>query len=473
MTQPQILTLPVDRLVPYANNARTHSEEQVAQISASIREFGFTNPVLVTADDTIIAGHGRVMAARKLGLTEVPCLRLEHLTPNQVKAYVLADNRLAMNAGWDEELLKVEIQSLDDAGFDTSLLGFNADELDAFLGDGLEGVSASEAGALSERFGFPPFTVLNAREGKWQERKQSWLAVGIESEVGRKESLVFDVSSQPVGTYQLKNAFDEKLGRKSEWSEFAAAHPEAIKQGGTSIFDPVLTELCYAWFCPEHGSILDPFAGGSVRGIVAGKMGRHYVGVDLRAEQVEANRRQAEDLDLAIKPVWHCGDSLAVIPSLEIDYVDFVFSCPPYADLEVYSDDPADLSTMDYPEFIKAYREIIRAACSRLNDDAFACFVVGDVRDKHGNYRNFIGDTVEAFRACGLTFYNEAILVTAVGSLAIRVGRQFTLSRKLGRTHQNVLVFLKGDAKRATEKCGPVELGELEEHQTEGAVPNG
>lgn len=472
MNQTQIEHLPLDRLVPYANNARTHSEEQVAQISASIREFGFTNPVLVTADGTIIAGHGRVMAARKLGLTEVPCIRLEHLTPNQVKAYVLADNRLALNAGWDEELLKVEIQSLDEAGFDTSLLGFNADELEAFLGDGLEGVATSESGALSERFGFPPFSVLNAREGKWQERKQSWLTLGIASEVGRDDSLVFDVSAQPVGTYQLKNAYDEKLGRKSEWSEFAAAHPEAIKQGGTSIFDPVLCEISYAWFCPEGGCILDPFAGGSVRGVVASRMGRNYVGIDLRQEQVEANRKQGEMLCESYHPVWHCGDSRAVLPTIEGSF-DFIFSCPPYADLERYSDDPKDLSTMDYPEFIQAYEEIIAKACALLNEDAFACFIVGEVRNDDGNFHGFVPDTIKAFEKAGLRFYNEGILVTAVGSLAIRVGRQFTQSRKLGRTHQNILVFVKGDPKRATEKCGPVELGELEEHQTEGGLPNG
>lgn len=131
----KIETLKVDRLVPYANNARTHSAEQVAQIAASIKQFGFNNPVLIDADDVIIAGHGRVMAARKLGLAEVPCLRLKHLTPNQVKAYVLADNRIAMNAGWDEELLAVEVESIVAGGeVDPALLGFSQEELDKWIG---------------------------------------------------------------------------------------------------------------------------------------------------------------------------------------------------------------------------------------------------------------------------------------------------------------------------------------------------
>ncbi len=122
--------LPLDRLIPYANNSRTHSEEQVAQIAASIREFGFTNPILIDEADGIIAGHGRVLAARKLSMKEVPCIRLGHLTEAQRRAYVIADNKLALNAGWDEELLRVELVSLrDDHGFDLGLTGFNEAEL--------------------------------------------------------------------------------------------------------------------------------------------------------------------------------------------------------------------------------------------------------------------------------------------------------------------------------------------------------
>ena len=119
----------IEALIPYARNSRTHSEAQVAQIAASIREFGFTNPVLIDADGGIIAGHGRVMAARKLGLKDVPCIALGHLTAAQRKAYIIADNKLALNAGWDEELLAVEFADLKDAGFDLELTGFAAGEL--------------------------------------------------------------------------------------------------------------------------------------------------------------------------------------------------------------------------------------------------------------------------------------------------------------------------------------------------------
>jgi len=129
----KIETTPIDKLVPYVNNARTHSPEQVDQIAASIKEFGFNNPVLIDKKNGIIAGHGRVQAARKLELKEVPTVRLEHLTETQKKAFILADNKIAMNAEWDEELLALELKDLDDVMFDLNLTGFDGKELDELI----------------------------------------------------------------------------------------------------------------------------------------------------------------------------------------------------------------------------------------------------------------------------------------------------------------------------------------------------
>lgn len=128
--------MPIDKLVPYAGNARTHSDAQVAQIAASIREFGWTNPVLIRDDFTTIAGHGRVLAARKLGLTAVPCLRLSHLTDAQVRAYVIADNKLSENAGWDDAILSSELKALVAEGFKIDVVGFSDQELNALLSVG-------------------------------------------------------------------------------------------------------------------------------------------------------------------------------------------------------------------------------------------------------------------------------------------------------------------------------------------------
>ena len=125
----------IDRLLPYIRNARTHSEEQIGQVAASIREFGWTNPILVSSDGTVIAGHARLAAARKLGITEVPVIVLGHLSETRRRALVLADNRLALNAGWDEEMLRVELESLKEEDFNLDLVGFTNEELDDLLRD--------------------------------------------------------------------------------------------------------------------------------------------------------------------------------------------------------------------------------------------------------------------------------------------------------------------------------------------------
>jgi len=129
MTKLKITYKPVADLIPYARNSRTHSDAQVAQIAASIREFGWTNPVLLDGDNGIIAGHGRVMAAQKLGETQVPTIELGYLNANQKRAYIIADNKLALNAGWDEQMLALEIQDLKEVGYSLDITGFNADEL--------------------------------------------------------------------------------------------------------------------------------------------------------------------------------------------------------------------------------------------------------------------------------------------------------------------------------------------------------
>jgi len=135
MTNPQVVTWPVEKLIPYARNARTHSAEQIAQIAASIAEFRWTNPILAGADGIVIAGHARLLAARKLGMTEVPVIVLDHLTESQRRALVLADNQLAINAGWDAEMLRIELDALREDDFNLDLLGFTDEEIEGLLRD--------------------------------------------------------------------------------------------------------------------------------------------------------------------------------------------------------------------------------------------------------------------------------------------------------------------------------------------------
>lgn len=809
MTAPKVLLRKIDELTPDPRNARTHSEAQVAQIVASIERFGWTNPVL--ADDLIRAGHGRQMAARAIyaeggtiylapgkerGGTAipkgtVPVIDCTGWTEDERKAYALADNQLALQAGWDTEILMAQLDELSAAEFDIAEIGFDMEAIDA-LGIGEIGTATEAApagkkqggGSLANEFMIPPFTVLNAREGWWMDRKRAWLALGIKSEVGRGENLLgmsdtmlepdpekraamqaareeakgkartfgqdlmrgegtnavtgrkkglggvtMDALSSHPRYYEQKTAAEAKVGRKLTPEEFERDHwvlPDSELSSGTSIFDPVLCELAYRWFSPVGGRVLDPFAGGSVRGIVCAALGRHYTGVDLRAEQIEANRAQwpavaaqlgtpapraaeevpalavdeiegirvvrddrvlggtkrraldrlvagidADELVYAtpaygfaqialagacraagkkatifvaarsdrhprtqlaadlganivevkagrlnviqsrarkhceatgaylvpfgmddeifvdamaqeiaalpgeaptevwcvagsgtltralqrafpdaahhavqigrdpdvgeaklwkapeafeddatdpppfpscsnydakawrfirehaapgalfwnlgadiepqpafapVKPVWHVGDSNKVLADDAVggDF-DFVFSCPPYGDLEVYSDDPDDISTLDMAGFDAIYAEIIAKAVARLADNRFACFVVGDYRDKRGIYANFVSKTIAAFEAAGAPLYNEAILITSVGSLPIRTAKQFRSTRKLGKTHQNVLVFVKGDPRKAVEALGPVDvsdaLARFEEAAGEGDQP--
>lgn len=234
-----------------------------------------------------------------------------------------------------------------------------------------------------------------------------------------------------------------------------------LSDSGTSVFDPVLCELDYAWFTAEGDRVLDPFAGGSVRGVVAAMMGREYVGIDLRAEQIEANVAQAAEICGDVRPTWHVGDSLRMADIIGDAQFDHVLTCPPYGDLELYSDDPCDLSAMAPDDFDAAYAEILRQACDRLRPDRFATIVVGNYRDRRGMLRDLVGLTVRAMEAAGCGYYNDIILSTPVGSLPVRVGRQFAATRKVGRTHQYVLNFVKGDPKAATGRLGDVEIPDI------------
>lgn len=321
-----------------------------------------------------------------------------------------------------------------------------------------EVIKPKATGPVAERFTIPPFTILDAKQGEWQERKRAWAAIGIVGEVGRDNGLTFNGAA----AWQTMNSAEGRGKNLIGYSKTCS-----LGDKDTSIFDPVVCELAYRWFSPERGQIVDPFAGGSVRGIVAKALNRKYWGCDLRHEQIAANIQQAEDIfdgyeghsgDLSglERPdlEWVCGDSMDTLETAPD--ADFVFSCPPYGDLEVYSDNPLDLSSMEWHTFVAAYKRIILRSVKKLKPDSFACFVVGDFRDKKGFYRNFVSETIDGFEQAGARLYNEAILATSVGSAAMRVTKQFESGRKMAKTHQNVLVFCKGDWKKATEKCNQI-----------------
>ena len=275
---------------------------------------------------------------------------------------------------------------------------------------------------LRQKFIEPPFSIIDTRQANWQDRKRTWKQLGIRPEI---------VNNNNTKTFNI-----------SDW----AAEKADKDMPSISIFDPALCEVIYKWFVPDGGSILDPFAGGAVRGIVANFMGYHYTGIDIRQEQIDDNRSQALDiLPVNNQPQWYVGDSDKVLGNWCADneqIYDFVFSCPPYADLEKYSDLEGDISNMNYTDFLSAYRSIIAKACFLLKPGGMAAFVVGEVRDKKGNFYGLVPDTIKAFRDAGMAFYNEIIMVTPTGTAAIRAGGMMK-NKKIVRTHQNILVFIK------------------------------
>ena len=283
---------------------------------------------------------------------------------------------------------------------------------------------------LSVRYGVPPFSVLSRRDGAWIERDRKWKALGIESELGRDDAL----------TYGMRMDYARPDGPKED----NAIPPQ------TSVFSPALAEWYYRNHSRPGDRVLDPFAGGSVRGVVAGAMGRHYTGVELRAAQVAANKTQA-DIAGDITPQWLAGDSADLSDLVGPAYeADLIFSCPPYAYLEKYSDDPRDLSNMPYAEFRDVYRDIIRQAVDHLRPDRFIGWVVGEVRNKRdGSLLGLVPDTIAAFQDAGASYWNDHVMLTPIGTAQVRTPKQWDTSRKAGRVHEYLLTFVKGDARRA------------------------
>ncbi len=321
---------------------------------------------------------------------------------------------------------------------------------------------------LQQKFIIPPFSVLDTKQGYWQERKNFWLSLGIESEIGRGEnllgmseavklrtkrndSLLFkSLSGGTPNYYTQKEKIEKEIGRKLSNTEFEDDYLEVngVVATGTSIFNPVLCELIYRWFCPDNGSVLDPFAGGSARGIVANLLGYDYYGIDLSQQQVKANIEQGKRITPQNPPHWVVGSAQNMDNLIPNKHFSFILTCPPYHDLEKYSDDMDDLSNMSWSTFKTEYAKIIEKCVAKLENNRFACFVVSEIRNENGSFKGLVPLTITCFMASGMWYYNEIILLNTVGSLALRIGGQFSRFRKIGRMHQNVLVFYKGDMER-------------------------
>lgn len=456
-------------------NPRKISDEKFEALKKSISD----DPELLSVNEikvfpfegrwVAIGGNMRRRALIELGYTEAVCKPIpENWSAEKLRAEVMKDNY--GYGEYDQQILHDEwdLEELEDWDMDDILM-FDLDEDESEEEEGVEPLPIEtperdkKKGSLKDRFIVAPFSIFDTRKSEWQNRKRMWIDLGLKSEIGRDSGLTFGKDHQPPVYYDLKNAMRERTGVNPTHEEvMKEAELRGIKMMNcTSIFDPVLCEIMYRWFCGSGGRIIDPFCGGSVRGIVAGACGYEYHGNDLRDEQVLANYDNLAELESIIKvsPKWYSGDSVRIDEIINETDFDLLFSCPPYADLEVYSDKEEDLSNMKYDDFISAYREIIRKSCKKLKDDRFAVFVVGEVRDKtNGNYRNFVSDTIKAFVDSGLSYYNHIILVNSVASAAITAGSLFDKSRKVTKIHQDILVFFKGNSKNIKNVYSPLNI---------------
>ena len=435
----QVVYKNIDEIVPYVNNTKKHPQSQIDKIKASIKEFGMCNPILIH-NNTIIAGHGRYEALRQLGYKEVPTIDLSHLSETQRKAYIIADNRIGEYAIWDNELLAIELSELDSIGFDLETIGIDSSELDEILEDFEVNSDIMkneekkyESIKLNEVFGMPPFSVLDTKKKEWQDRKREWKKLINDNGESRKATLF--------------NENDDDVSKKL-----------VNESNGVSILDPVMSELMVLWFSNKGYKVFDPFAGDSVFGFVSSYLGREFIGIELREEQVKHNQNRVDKFCLNAKYI--CDTSENMDKHIENNSMDLIFSCPPYADLEVYSDNPKDLSNMTHEDFFKTYKVILQNTFKKLKYNRFAIIVIGEVRGKDGNYIGIVPKTIEIMEEAGFKYYNELILVNVISTLAMRVAKQMKATRKIGKHHQNILVFLKGDSKKATENLGDIYFDE-------------
>lgn len=485
-------TVPLLSLNHYSKNPR---RGDVQAIKGSIVANGIFRPVIVNKGtytekpNEILAGNHTVKAIRELAEENPDDRRWQQVEvwmvdvdAERAARIVLADNRTADLGSYDNEellgLLDMMDGDLDGTGYDAddlelieqSLADLEAseDELsNDSSGDDYEPVAINH---LADSFLMPPMTVLDTRRGDWRERKRQWLDLGIDSEVGREENLIYSsIYTKYQNWYTVANkarAKNPDITNEEIEREYQAELSLYRGGNGTSIFDPVLCELLYLWFSNPADTIIDPWAGGSVRGIVASYLNRNYVGHELRPEQCEANRSQYSKLTTYLdgKAQWVEGDSRETLPELQADSADMIIGCPPYFDLEEYSDLDEDLSNMSDEDFSDAMRDTLEKADRSLKNNRFAAFVVGSVRDKKRNLRDMKSLMVEC-APDSWNLANDAVLVNQVGSAAIRARGFFEKGRALGRVHQDIVIFVKGDRAEAAKRLDPIDIRSFESEE--------
>ncbi len=438
-----IIMKSLGEITPYEKNAKKHDETQINNVAESIRQYGFVQPIVIDKEGVIVIGHCRALAAKKLGMDKVPCVCVDDLTPEQVDALRVVDNK-TNESEWDYDILSEILPDIDLSDFDFAFddMGIGADD---DIIDNTDDIMLGEQGSLARDFIAPPLSVLNSQNGEWQKRKKEWrrrINDDGASRGGASDSL--------LSMQSIKGA-----GMKS----FATV----------SLLDPVMAEILSYWFMPkpEHGvKCFDCFAGDTVFGYVSAARGKEFTGIEIRPEQAQYNQEQFDRAGLCARCI--CDDGRNVKKHIPENSQDFFFSCPPYYDLEVYSDLPNDASNQaSYAEFYSILDDAFTKSVDCLKPNRFAVIVASDIRNKkHGGYYDFIPDIKKTFVNAGCILYNEMILLNPVGSAAMRARKNFA-QRKVTRIHQEILVFYKGDPKEIKNLFGEIEVAEINESEDE------
>jgi hypothetical protein len=387
------------------DNPRTISKDKFDKLVKSIQTFPQMlqlRPIVVNEDLVALGGNMRLRACKAAGLTEVYIIKTDDLTPEQEKEFIIKDNSSFGEWDWDVLTEDWDLTQLEDWGMEIGKHKAASEE-------------EEEAKAkLTETFVVPPFSILDTRQGYWQDRKRAW------------SYLINDKGESRENTLGAENSL------------------VASYNNGVSIFDPMLAEIICRWFLPTGDGpklIVDPFSGDTSFGFVASYLKNTFTGIEIREEQVQLNNARIQKMDTPSKYI--CDDGQNVAKHLETETQDLIFSCPPYFDLEIYSDKVNDASNQEtYEDFMQIIDNAFAAAITLLKPNRFAVVVVGDIRDEKGNYRNYHEGIKDVFLKHGMPLYNELILVEALGTAPQRANRLMT-SRKVVKTHQNVLVFHK------------------------------
>lgn len=390
----------------------------------------------------------------------VEIVRASELSEEEQREFIIKDN---VGFGeWDKDMLANEWDNaeLKEWGVD---IPWDEPTDDGSQGDGSgnSGSDNPEPISLNDRYVVPPFSILDTRRGYWQERKKQWYSLIGDMGESRNDTLVQSLEMKYKDLYQrtkhhrkeLGISFREYIDKYVPKEELEREQSKIVAQG-VSILDPVLAEIACRWFGRSGCRTFDCFAGDSVFGYVSAYLGNEFVGIELRPEQAEINNERVEGMSAR----YINDDGQNVGQHLEPESQDLLFSCPPYFDLEVYSDLPNDASNQGtYEDFISIIRNAFTSAIGCLKQDSFAVICVGDVRDKRtGVYYDFVGDVKQIFKDGGMTLYNDIVLIEIGATAAIRAAR-YMETRKVVKMHQNVLVFYKGNPKNIKKNFDRIE----------------